>query len=419
MTNKILNLIDKMIEKTPSKRVTIGKIVKETGLAKDSDDFEDTVEMFKDCGFSVVDDYYDDVEECESNEFDECIDELKTIINEEEEFEEQLTNNDILKFEEDILKDVNNLCLAKKRRITDAHSGILESLRDYELLSRDEEKEEAFIYQEGLNTKILLEKISMNNGEISPTLSEKYKQIIERGEEARDILYNHNQRLVYSIAKRFVNRGLDIDDLFQVGGMGLLKAIEKYDPNKDNRLSTYATYWIRQAIQRHIGECGYMIKPSTHLFEDKLKVVKVINELTIKLGRPPLPEDVSKILGMSLKRVNRIFNNDYLCSSLNDICCDDDTEKLDFIMDQDTDNPYDYSCKFEENERLNQAFSLLSERDLSILKMRFGLDGMKEMTLCEIAKIYDMSDEGIRQNIKRSCKKIKDYIEYNTTECNL
>ena len=419
LKGKILDLVEEMIEKNTNKRITVDKIMEKTGLDKEMSEFNQVVSMFKKEGFSVVNDYYDDEDvdiEC-SDEIDSLAKELNESLDDEELFDDEIKNDSFQKYEENILneaKNIDNINLKKKqKRIFDSTAGILETVRMYDLISVEEEKENAYIYQEGLTYKILLEKLDVNKEEISENLRKQYEEKIERGYEARDYLYAHNLRLVYSIAKTFSANSLEFNDLYQEGGFGLLKAIEKYDPTKQNKLATYATFWIKQHIQRAISNYDNMIKPSTHQYEDRIKVVRAVNELTIKLGRNPLPEDVSKALGMSLKRVNRILQNDYSCMSLNDIYGDEDSERLDFVPDEASGTAYEYACSLERNKRLNEAYKLLSPRDLTIFKMRYGLDGCEKMTLSKIGLLFNMSDEGIRQNVKHSEKKIRDYIEYN------
>ena len=261
---------------------------------------------------------------------------------------------------------------------------------------------------------------------VVPLLSnEEEKELaiaVENGDlEAKQRLAEANLRLVVSIAKRYVGRGMQFLDLIQEGNMGLMKAVDKFDYSKGFKFSTYATWWIRQAITRAIADQARTIRIPVHLVETIKKLGREQRNLLQELGQDPTPEQIAERMDMTPDKVREILKIAQEPVSLETpIGEEDDSHLGDFIEDEVIENPVDYTTRVVLREQLDEVLDTLTDREENVLRLRFGLDDGKMRTLEDVGKVFNVTRERIRQIEAKALRKLrhpsrskqlKDFIE--------
>ena len=285
----------------------------------------------------------------------------------------------------------------------------IDDLKEVENLKLDEITETSY---EGISVDDPVRMYLREIGKI-PLLSydkelELAKRILEGDEEAKQELAEANLRLVVSIAKKYVGRGMLFLDLIQEGNMGLIKAVEKFDYTKGFKFSTYATWWIRQAITRAIADQARTIRIPVHMVETINRLIRTSRHLLQQLGREPTPEEIAKEMDMSVEKVMEIQKIAQDPVSLETpIGEEDDSHLGDFIQDEDSPAPQDAASYTLLREQLEEVMKTLTPREAKVLRLSFGLDDGKARTLEEVGKEFDVTRERIRQIEAKALRKLR------------
>lgn len=345
--------------------------------------------------------------------------------------EEENENDEEKKIEIDIDSMADNV------NIEDPVRMYLKEIGKVPLLSADEEivlakkmeagKIASMVLEKQINTKGTKDQLKKEGikQEDIPTIKgksdEELQELIDSGNEAKNSLAEANLRLVVSIAKRYVGRGMLFLDLIQEGNLGLIKAVEKFDYRKGFKFSTYATWWIRQAITRAIADQARTIRIPVHMVETINKLVRVSRQLLQDLGREPTPEEIAETMGITTERVREIIKIAQEPVSLETpIGEEEDSHLGDFIQDENVPVPADAAAFSLLQDQLQEVLNTLTPREQKVLRLRFGLDDGRARTLEEVGKEFNVTRERIRQIEAKALrklrhpsrsKKLKDYLD--------
>lgn len=296
--------------------------------------------------------------------------------------------------------------------------GFLDDNPEIEGIEREIEKYESaeemekMLTQEGLNIEDPVRQYLRDIGKYSLLDQERELELAERmaygDTNAKKELVNANLRLVVSIAKRYVSRGMFFLDLIQEGNLGLIKAVDKFDYTKGYKFSTYATWWIRQAITRAIADQARTIRIPVHMVETIHKVSKIQRQLVQDNGREPTAEEIAEELNMSVEKVRDIMKIAQDPVSLETpIGEEEDTHLGDFIPDNDSPAPADAASQTLLREQLNDVLNTLTPREAQVLRLRFGLEDGQTRTLEEVGRQFNITRERIRQIEAKALRKIR------------
>lgn len=303
--------------------------------------------------------------------------------------------------------DMKNLSVPRNVKIDDPVRMYLKEIGRVDLLTADEEVELAIKILEGMEAEEKLAALREEKGD--PDYYDKELDlIIIKGENARKHLAEANLRLVVSIAKRYVGRGMLFLDLIQEGNMGLMKAVEKFDHTKGFKFSTYATWWIRQAITRAIADQARTIRIPVHMVETINKLIRVQRQLLQDLGREPTPEEIGEEMDLTEEKVRGILKISQEPVSLETpIGEEDDSHLGDFIEDMDAQSPSEHAAYELLKEQLEDVLDTLTDREENVLRLRFGLDDGRTRTLEEVGKVFGVTRERIRQIEAKALRKLR------------
>lgn len=350
----------------------IQKIFSENDIPKEY--LPDFIEFLEKRDIFIDDDY-----EKEPTEFDSDADPEEFIILKENDFEDE--------FNEDDIKDLENINL-----------NILDDLDDY--ISVDDPIK---MYLKEIG------KIPLLSVEEEMVLAKKISDPDENiRKEAAKKMAESNLRLVVSIAKRYMGRGMQLLDLIQEGNLGLLRAVEKFDYQKGFKFSTYATWWIRQAITRSIADQARTIRIPVHMVETINRLIKTQRKLVQELGREPKPEEVAKIMSLPVSKVREIMNFALEPVSMETPIGDEDDSHLgDFLQDFNAKVPVNFAMDVLLHDQLIEVIKSLTEREQKVILLRFGLEDGKPRTLEEVGKVFGITRERIRQIEAKALRKLR------------
>ena len=361
-----------------------------TDMALEEEQYEKILELLEQNGIDVL----------RITEGDEDIDEEEMGLIEEEEVD--LENID--------------LSVPDGVSIEDPVRMYLKEIGKVPLLSADEEIELAQKMESGAKASEMMTKLMAGMDEVTSEEEkaklleeiDRQQAILDEGDEAKKKLAEANLRLVVSIAKRYVGRGMLFLDLIQEGNLGLIKAVEKFDYGKGFKFSTYATWWIRQAITRAIADQARTIRIPVHMVETINKLIRVSRQLLQELGREPTPEEIAVEMKMPEERVREILKISQEPVSLETpIGEEEDSHLGDFIQDDNVPVPSDAAAFSLLKEQLTEVLGTLTEREQKVLKLRFGLEDGRARTLEEVGREFNVTRERIRQIEAKALRKLR------------
>ena len=321
----------------------------------------------------------------------------------------------ILDDEDEVEVEKIDLSVPEGVSVEDPVRMYLKEIGKVPLLSADEEIELAQNMEDGA---VATEKINVLKGRLDGASEEEKAEIkeeiktlqrdVDKGADAKKRLAEANLRLVVSIAKRYVGRGMLFLDLIQEGNLGLIKAVEKFDYKKGYKFSTYATWWIRQAITRAIADQARTIRIPVHMVETINKLIRVSRQLLQELGREPSPEEIAKEMNMPVERVREILKISQEPVSLETpIGEEEDSHLGDFIKDDNVPVPAEAAAQTLLKEQLDEVLDTLTEREQKVLRLRFGMNDGRARTLEEVGREFDVTRERIRQIEAKALRKLR------------
>jgi RNA polymerase primary sigma factor len=271
------------------------------------------------------------------------------------------------------------------------------------LLSAEDEKELALKLREGRTAEAVL-----TRGDLSPEQRERLEEKARDGQDARSHFIEANSRLVISIARKYLGRGLPLSDLMQEGNLGLIKAVERFDPDRGHRFSTYATWWIRQAVLRAVADQGRTIRLPAHIVDELNRVHRTAKLLAQELGREPTTDELAEELEVPAERVSELLHVAGQPLSLETPVGEEEESTLaEFIEDEESPTPSSMTSHTLMGERVEDALGSLSEREARVLRLRYGLEDGEDYTLEQVGEKLGLTRERIRQIQSQALRRLR------------
>lgn len=401
----LMNIVEKAKKKG---YVTVKSIL--SLVDEDGDDFEEVTKLLEALNIDMVKD--GDIEEYEltdSTDPENLLDDFDGL-NEDIELDPEFSE-----FSSEIEKDLKNKDIDEIVSSVSAPTSSDDPIKMYlkeigaiNLLTTQEEIQYSSQVQQSLFAEETLKYIENGERLAEPGEIERMQEYIIKGEDAREVLIESNLRLVVSIAKRYLGRGMQFQDLIQEGNMGLMKAVNKFDHTKGFKFSTYATWWIRQAITRAIADQARTIRVPVHMVETINKLVRTQRKLTQELRREPTQEELAAEMKITVEKVQQIQKIAQEPVSLETPVGEEDDSSLgDFVHDAETPNPLDYTINEKYKEEIDNVLKTLTEREEQVLRLRYGLVDGKQHTLEEVGKVFGVTRERIRQIESKALRRLR------------
>jgi len=397
----LMDLIEKGKKKGYISITELLKIVNE-----DSEEFDEISRMLDHENIDLVRD--EDIESLREEDTDKMGDDFEGFIGDLEsdpefseftnEIEQELKTKDI----DDLISTITTV------KADDPVKMYLKEIGQIPLLSTTRELEIARNVQLGLSAEYTLKCIENGKRKATPEEIEKYKECAQEGRDAFDILTESNLRLVVSIAKKFLGRGMQFQDLIQEGNMGLMKAVKKFDPTRGYKFSTYATWWIKQSITRAIADQARTIRIPVHMVETINRLVRTQRKLTQELRREPRPQEIAAEMGITVEKVQQIQKIAQEPVSLETHVGEEDDSTLgDFVHDTEMPNPLDYTMNEKFKEEIDAVLKTLTPREEKVIRLRYGFGDGKPRTLEEVGKEFGVTRERIRQIEAKAIRRLR------------
>ncbi len=377
-------------------------------IDKDSDDYDELVEILDSENIDLI--KADDNNDLDDDDIAIDIDE-----NDELGFLDAVENDpEFNTFDNEIENDVRTKVIddfgVNSTIITadDPVKMYLKEIGQIPLLTIQREVELSSKIQTGLIAERLLDQVAQGKKTITPEEKEQRELEVAEGHDASDILTESNLRLVVSIAKKFLGRGMQLHDLIQEGNMGLMKAVRKFDHTRGFKFSTYATWWIKQAITRAIADQARTIRIPLHMVETINKMVRIQRKLTQELRREPTPQEIADDMGITVEKVMQIQKIAQEPVSLETPVGEEDDSTLgDFVHDSETPNPLEYTMNEKFKEELDNILKELTPREEKVIRLRYGLTDGRPRTLEEVGKMFNVTRERIRQIEAKALRRLR------------
>ena len=376
-------------------------LIEDDEFSDDDEDLDNYDDLYEEDPDDIGEITGDDVDSEDSEDFDDFIDKIENDPEFAEftiEIENELKTKDI----EDLIPSTTIISA------DDPVKMYLKEIGQIPLLTAQRELELSRTIQEGLAAEEMLESIKKNNKTVSPEEMERIENLITEGEDARAILTESNLRLVVSIARKFLGRGMQIQDLIQEGSLGLMKVVKKFDPTQGCKFSTYATWWIKQAITRAISDQSRTIRIPVHMGEQINRMARIQKKLTQELHREPTVQEIADEMGEKVEKIRQIQKIAQEPVSLEKSVGEEDDSTLgDFISDTSMPNPLEYTMQEKFKEELDKLLKELHPREEQVMRLRYGLIDGRVHTLEEVGKLFNVTRERIRQIEAKAIKRLK------------
>lgn len=398
LSNNQLDYIDDLIENAKNSKTVKASKIKEI-CKDDENDYNEILRMFEDESIMVINDLDNDHDEIEDEDYDDEI----VIIDDSTESSETLKE-----IENEINTSFNDPDDTEQKYGTYVSSvqALFNDVSEFQLLNAEEEAYYSRIVQEGIMAKKKLE--ACDNLSAIEISNLEYK--VEVGEQSKEIMFNSNIKLVISVAKRYMNRGIEMSDAIQEGSIGLLRAIEKFDFSRGFKFSTYAYYWISQSIQRAIADKGRSVRLPVHLVELINRMYAKERILASRLGRDATDEELAEELGITIKKLYEVKNSALKTKNLDAPIGEDGDDTFgDTIKDENVSSALEYTIEEDDKKKIHECINKLTEQEQKVIKLRYGFID-RVHTLQEIADKFGLSRERIRQVQEKAEIKLKQYL---------